>query len=109
VKLESGLAALGAYGFLRRGERLPNTSYFAFSRYRWRNAGRQARPGRLCGGQRRGLFECQSGAFACAEAMGVAPELARARCGSASGGNTRKKSNQFINALQAYGRNACRG
>jgi cysteine desulfurase len=88
--------------FLQRGQRLPNTSYFRFSGYRWRNAGRQTGPGRLCSGQWGGMFQCQSGTFACLESDGSgAGNCPWCGTGEPRGGQYETEIDQFINALQA--------
>lgn len=101
VKLESGLALLGARIFATEASRLPNTSYFAFP-----DIDGETLVGKL---DREG-FAVASGA-ACSSAnpepshvlraMGVAPEIARGAVRVSLGaGNTETEINQFINALQ---------
>jgi hypothetical protein len=68
-QLEGGLLGLGPY-CSGRPPSVCRTQLFCRCRNRWRNAGRASRPGRLRGCQRRCLFECQSGAFACAAGDG---------------------------------------
>lgn len=101
VKLEAGLAGLGAHIFATEVTRLPNTSYFAFP-----NIDGETLVGKL---DREG-FAVASGA-ACSSAnpepshvlraMGVAPEIARGAVRvSLGGGNTAAEIEQFINALR---------
>jgi cysteine desulfurase len=101
VKLESGLAGLGARIFAMEVTRLPNTSYFAFP-----NIDGETLVGKL---DREG-FAVASGA-ACSSAnpepshvlraMGVAPEIARGAVRVSLGsGNTEDEIDQFINALR---------
>jgi cysteine desulfurase len=107
-KLENGLLALGASIFARDSERLPNTSYFAF-----RDIDGETLVGKL---DREG-FAVASGA-ACssanpepshvAEAMGVAPEMARGAVRVSLGaGNTERKSNNSSTPCRSQS-DACR-
>lgn len=101
VKLESGLAGLGAQIFAVDANRLPNTSYFAFS-----NIDGETLVGKL---DREG-FAVASGA-ACSSAnpepshvlraMGISPDIARGAVRVSLGvSNTEAEIDQFINALQ---------
>ncbi|UCV17412.1 cysteine desulfurase family protein [Ferribacterium limneticum] len=101
VKLESGLAGLGARIFATDVTRLPNTSYFAFP-----NIDGETLVGKL---DREG-FAVASGA-ACSSAnpesshvlraMGIAPDIARGAVRVSLGvANTEAEIEQFINALQ---------
>ena len=101
VKLESGLAELGARIFATGITRLPNTSYFAFP-----NIDGETLVGKL---DHEG-FAVASGA-ACSSAnpepshvlraMGIAPDVARGAVRVSLGmGNTEAEIEQFINALQ---------
>jgi len=101
VKLESGLAGLGAKIFAVDANRLPNTSYFAFS-----NIDGETLVGKL---DREG-FAVASGA-ACSSAnpepshvlraMGISPDIARGAVRVSLGvSNTEAEIDQFINALQ---------
>ena len=102
LRLESGLAALGATIFAVNAEKLPNTTYFAF-----KDIDGETLVGKL---DREG-FAVASGA-ACSSAnpepshvlraMGVAPEIARGAVRVSLGaGNTEVEIDQFIHALQA--------
>lgn len=101
VKLESGLAGLGARIFATDVTRLPNTSYFSFP-----NIDGETLVGKL---DREG-FAVASGA-ACSSAnpesshvlraMGIAPDIARGAVRVSLGvANTEAEIEQFINALQ---------
>jgi hypothetical protein len=57
-RLEAGLAQMGAQIFGRRAAPAQH-QFLCAGRHRRRNPGRQARPGRVCGGQRLGLLERQ--------------------------------------------------
>lgn len=101
-RLEAGLTELGATIFGLSAERLPNTSYFAFT-----NIDGETLVGKL---DREG-FAVASGA-ACSSAnpepshvlraMGVAPEIARGAVRVSLGaGNTEAHIDQFIHTLRA--------